>query len=100
MDDLWFAAGVMFAVQLVSGCTLGGDQFRSFDTQSIPIGRWPRLVRRADEPTFFWVLIGCQFVLIFVFLMSRPKHKPQFDVQEMMREYSEEQHQKSANTGK
>jgi hypothetical protein len=100
MNSLWIAAGVIIAVQLVSGCTIGSDQFRLSGRASAPFGRWPRLVRRADEPAYFWVLFGWQFVLITVFLLTRPTHKPQFDVQELTREYLENQQHDSVKTGK
>ena len=90
----WVLAGLILILQLATGCTLGADQFHSFGNTPIPKGRWPRLVKRADEPAFFWTMISCQFFLMLTCLSARQlirnARKPQFDVHEFLREYEAE----------
>jgi hypothetical protein len=59
----WIVFASIILLQLVTGWTIGPEQFRDFGTS---IGRWPRLVRRDEEPTFFWVIISCQILLVLM----------------------------------
>ena len=103
MGTSWIIAGLILLLQLATGLTLGQDQFRASGNTHIPTGRWPRLVKRSEEPEFFWMLIGCQTFLILVCLsarqMNRQEKKPQFDIQEILREHETQKSVKNREDG-
>ena len=75
--------GVVLCVQLWTGHTFGADLFRTNGGESIPAARWPRWIKRSDEPAFYWTQMGMQILLILFLLLTRHLKQPRFDVNEM-----------------
>ena len=63
---------IWFAIQLVSGCTIGSDQFKGFGSGvPIPKGRWARLVHRDEEPAFYWTILAVQILFTIIYFAAR-----------------------------
>lgn len=50
-----------FAIQILSGYTLGSDHFKGFGGGTpIPRGRWPCLIHRSEDPAYYWTILAGQ----------------------------------------
>jgi len=67
MIGAWIAIA-WFALQILSGRTIGCDQFKGFDGGThIFNGSLARLVHRDEEPIDYWILIATQMVLLIIY---------------------------------